>query len=1487
MQKRHKDILRPLVAELRRTLAGSADGSVRGDLDRELERLGIAPDGTITSFDALPNPSRAEERARVVAEAELATVTSPSERASARAAFVERAAYGHINRLLALRVLEARGLIDETLRANPDYQGLPEALHLLRTDDPRRAAGPDGGWWAVVEDACNALAASLPGLFSPDSRSGPTATLHDPAIALRPSARALIHCIALLGGGPSDTRKALDPAALDDLDAAFADPDAIGWAYQFYQEEAKAQVYLRLKGGRKVTSRDEIAAATQLFTEPYMVKWLLQNSLGRSYHEAYPDSALPATWEYYIRPDVLDVPAVSSLEGLTLLDPCMGSGHFLREAFDMFVAMYRERQPGLSAVEIADRVLAEHLHGIDLDPRAAQLAAFTLYARAWELVRDERRATRMPGPGTFTPAAMSLATTPDRIAPGALARHLQRHPEDRILEPFLDGVFAALEQADTLGSLLRPRAHLAPAIAELRNSTMRLLEDPDEQELQRVIVTMVGTDPTALEDLLLNRAASGFAAEARGTDDVAAALFGRAGERGARLLQVLDRQYAVVVTNPPYMGSKNMETLMLRYVERHYPSGKRDLYAAFILRNLDLAGPGGRVAMVTQQSWMFLSSYAGLRAVPEEELATVRARRGFTGLLRETSLETLAHLGSNAFEEISGEVVQCALFVTARHLPASSHTLTALRLVGIKSPVEKATVLRQGAAEREDAKKSGMMSHACQLDLLSLPGTPIAYWMQRELLSMFQLSPRFSSILKTKQGIVTGNNDRFLRVFWEVGNEEKYDVYLKGLGYAKWYGFTELSIRWDIDKRKIAELPVGRAKAPEDFIRNGWSYSSMARGCMSPREYISGWKYDNRGPVIFPSDADLAIVGSILASNFGTNMLRYITQGNDFNSYHIDSMPIWRERVRFPFTLTVKLLVDLAKFRASQSLTDRYFSYSPSPAQSLAVQRSLYGSLAYSLTLEALQEHAVHKAYGLENKQVQLCFEETGTPSGFFPLLIGYDALPPLADRVALDANVRGLLASHLGSPPPTVPTPQPDAAILRQPVGIVVPEEVRDCICLAATILPRAESPSLRSRLRTMYEAGPRVGVASEGENEDEGTTEPTTGTYLPIPVESFLEELSQRLQIHPISIYWLLEELHTEGARCKPEEQRLLEDRLSVLVLRLFGHRWPKQLEAGEPVPEWADRDGIIPLLPGTGEATLADRLRERLRAEDGDLGAQQAEALLQELTGLSLETWLRRAFFPRHVRQFKYRPIAWQLASNPTAGGSKRKGGGKLVPAFECLVYAHRGGRDLLARIRTQYVTPLLNVERARRDAARQGGDDTAAALATARVQELERFAEALRGVEEHGFAFGSKPNGQGLATDGLDALLAAEPLDRWSGDGLAAPTDRDDLLARERAWHADINDGVRVNVAPLQLAGLLLSEILKEPDARKAIVDRARWRADERRWVREGVLPRCGWMPDEIPESPRWTERAPERAAEAAQLARKRAEALAKLEHGDDR
>ena len=1407
MLKRYKDLMRTLVIELRHILVGTtaADGTlIRGDLDRELERLGIAPDGTIAPFDVLANPTPNERQAYRVAVTQL-EACDKAQRASTRMEIVERAAYSWINRLLALRAMETRGLIEETLRNNPDYDGIPEALFILRQTDPGRASDADGGRWAILEDACATQATALPGLFA----------LDDPATALHPSTPALIRCMTLVGG-------AMAGFTLAESDAAFADPDAIGWAYQFYQEEAKADIYAKLSRGGKVSTRSEIAAATELFTEPYMVKWLLQNSLGRSYHEIYPDSTLPATWEYYVKPDQLVTSTTFTLSRLTVLDPCMGSGHFLREAFDMFIAMYREQFHALSATEVADRILSRHLYGIDIDPRAAQLSALTLYLRAWELVHDERRKERKPGPGTYTPPAMNLATTPTSLTEGALQRHFGRHPQDMPLKPLLEGVFAGLEQADMLGSLLRPKEYLDHAIAELqRPHTIRIDFDPAEAELRRTITEMANRDPAGLRQMLLDRIAETFKVEAGNTDDVSAALFGREAERGVRLLQLLDRRYAVVVTNPPYMGSKNMDMLLKKYVEKYYPSGKRDLYAAFILRCLELCRPNGRVAMVTMQSWMFLRSFAELRAMPKEKIQEIRRPGTFTGLLRETSIERLAHLGPNGFEEIVGEVVQSAMFTLANQKPSGEHRMVAFRLVGVRSPQGKsASLLRRGYSET-----SKFITKPRQADFLAIPESPIVYYLGEELLTCLIENKRLQDVAEVRQGLATADDNRFIRYTWEVLSiSNRWAPLTKGGGYCKWFGQNWYHVDWENAGARLKAFGKSVLRNVDAYFHLGWSYSRICRGSASLRHFDIPGCIGDKGPGIY---SDEVSIPAILQSHALSFMLRAISPQLAFevNTVMQAPLPNGEDRVR---SALAKISEMYKRFLISGVLTERTFINTISPVEEYRIACRLH-------SIEGVIERVICQAYDLSADTIQTIVNDTGIPAGWYPLIVGYDKVPGLP----VDLDLPSL------------------------------PQELFDYLETHVYIQPdEKELARIKANLRTLYEARPGAKSIEQEETDeavedDEGEKEIASGAHISIPTETFLEDLSVKMQLHPISVYWLLEELRAEDARSKPEEQRLLEDRLSVLVLRLLGHRWLKQIEVGEPVTDWADPDGIIPLVSGTGKATLAEQVRARLRAEDGELGAQKTEALLVELTNMSLEEWLRKRFFPRHVSQFKYRPIAWHLMSTPVNDGKRKRGNAQRGPAFECFLYYHACRGDALARIRTQYVEPLIRAERQKLGDASLFQDETASVLAHARIRELEALVEKLRLIEERGFA---GPE--------LDKIIAEEPLDRWSGDGYLPPANRDELLHSEQAWHVDINDGVRVNIAALQLAGVLAGDVLKPVDAKKAIADRARWRADERRWARAGKLPRCGWMDESVPESPRWTEREPERVAEQMKLEQKR-------------
>jgi hypothetical protein len=463
--------------------------------------------------------------------------------------------------------------------------------------------------------------------------------------------------------------------------------------------------------------------------------------------------------------------------------------------------------------------------------------------------------------------------------------------------------------------------------------------------------------------------------------------------------------------------------------------------------------------------------------------------------------------------------------------------------------------------------------------------------------------------------------------------------------------------------------------------------------------------------------------------------------------------------------------------------------------------------------IEGLSEREVFSAYGIAGEDLQAVLDETGTPAGWFPLIAGYDAIPELPS----DVSVPGELLEPLA----------------REPRRSLSQQAVYD----------------LKRRLRAAYEAGPgakpvdELTTATEDEAEDDEETDAVAGARIPIPAETFVEELAQKLEVHPISIYWLLRELREkERVVCESELVRFVEDYVSVMVLRLLGHQWPREVESHQPVPAWVDRDGIIPLTEGTGEPTLLGRVRARLAEDFGPDRAGAVEREFDEITGRPLQAWLASDFFRRHIAQFRKRPIAWHVTSSIASNGKRRgRGASQAAPAFACLVYYHRLDADLLPKLRTQYVGPLRTSLQTELGALekmsnRSADQDARRVELLGKLEELTAFDARLDKVIVEGFA-----------SPTLDAIAATEPLDKWcSRDGRTrAPDTRDGFVAQERRYDPDLNDGVRVNVAPLQRARLLAADVLAPKDVEKAIADRAEWRADERRWCREGKLPQPGW------------------------------------------
>jgi len=575
---------------------------------------------------ALSNGSAARrESADAVGKLEEAVARSSREQV------VERVAYTWFNRFCALRfmdvnrytrigvvspaegqfqpeiLLEAKmGHIDEELASGPKRQKIAD---LLSGKSPSSDAQGEA-YRLLVVAACNARHQAMPFLFE---------RIDDFTELLMPD--------DLLSGSSilAYTREAMTPDACQDV-------EVIGWLYQFYISEKKDAVFEGLKKNQKI-SAENIPAATQLFTPHWIVRYLVDNSLGRLWLLNRPKSKLAERMAYYIPPEKpeTDFLKVKGPEDLKVCDPACGSGHMLTYAFDLLYAIYEEE--GYDAAEIPEKILTHNLYGIELDERAGELAAFALTMKA--RARQRRFFNKRVQPHITVLEKVSFGR-------GELAEYMGHVGRDL----FTQGLVETLQQfgeADNLGSLIVPQVgKVADVLAALEAKDM---------------------------------AGNLFLAETH--QRVLSVL---------RVAEALSPRYAVVVANPPYMGSKGMNGALSDWAKKNYPNSKSDLFAMFIERNLDLTVKGGAVAMITMQSWMFLSSFEALRS----------------RILNQHTILSMAHLGARAFDSIGGEVVSTTAFVLENaHRP--DYRGAYMRLVDGNSEAEKMEMMAKAIAQGQAA----------------------------------------------------------------------------------------------------------------------------------------------------------------------------------------------------------------------------------------------------------------------------------------------------------------------------------------------------------------------------------------------------------------------------------------------------------------------------------------------------------------------------------------------------------------------------------------------------------------------------------------------------------------------------------------------------------------------------------------------------------------------------------------------------------------
>ena len=659
---------------------------------------------------------------------------------------MEEVAYTWFNRFSALRFMEVNGYLPSHVRVFTDEnnafkpQILAEALHLeldkLDKDKVyalKETEQTEELYKYLLIVQCNALNSILPGMFQ---------TIADYTELLLPD--------NLLREG-SVIEQMISQIPEDNWQDAV---QIIGWLYQYYNSEKKDDVFAALKKNVKIT-KENIPAATQLFTPDWIVRYMVENSLGRLWVEGHPDTKtqlLPTPeeqaayiagsrdpedtkWHYYLEEAQQEPQVQAQLseiskqyadltpEQIKVIDPCCGSGHILAYLFDVLMQIYENY--GYTSRDAVTSILQNNLYGLDIDDRAAQLAYFAVMMKARRY--DRRFFSHTTQPHVYAIEESNRIEKPD-------------------VEYFCNG---KLELKDTMHAILTQ------------------LYDAKEYGS---ILTITPQDWDALY--------------ARFDEVADASSFHRESIRKkllplVQVAQTLAQKYDVVVTNPPYMGASNMNSDLSEYVKKYYPDSKSDLFAVFIEVCSRMAKQNGYQAMITQHAWMFLSSFEKLR----EKM-----------MLTETI--SMAHLGARAFEEIGGEVVQTTAFVRcANHVEGYKGTYC--RLIEPTS--------QQGKEEMFLAGQNRYTAN--QDDFAKIPGASVAYWVSKKLYSTFRNSLLYDYTISDGQN-KTGDNAKFVREFWEVRNSnvgkgKKWLFYAKGGGYRKWYGNLSEVVNWSEEAREF------------------------------------------------------------------------------------------------------------------------------------------------------------------------------------------------------------------------------------------------------------------------------------------------------------------------------------------------------------------------------------------------------------------------------------------------------------------------------------------------------------------------------------------------------------------------------------------------------------------------------------------------------------------------------------------------------------
>ena len=755
---------------------------------------------------------------------------------------VEESAYTWFNRLTALAFMEANEYIDEKMIFNNGLKNEPgiidnyydfeffknldadlqRELHDLR--DENTANSIEKLYSILVEEKCEELSAIMPFMFKKKGTYSdilfPTGLLIENSLLVR-------------------IREEIGKEAPIEL---------IGWLYQFYNSEKREVVYDGSMKKEKI-NREYIAPATQLFTPDWIVKYMVENSLGKLALESTGvNESLKTNWKYYIESELDKNSEKIKIEDVKILDPAMGSGHILVYAFDLLFEMYENL--GWSTKDSVLSILKNNLYGLEIDERAGQLASFALMMKARE--KFSRLFSVLKREEAFKLNTLIIEES------NKLSEKIKNKLKDKNLNN-LSKIIEDFEDAKEYGSILK----LETIDKEILEKEFNLLKESLDNEQGTLIFNEDELDINIEEDLEL--------IESLIAQHIA-----------------LTNKYEVVVTNPPYMGNGRMNTVLKKYIETNYSDVKNDLFAVFFIKCGEITKKKGYLAFMSPFVWMFIKSYEELRKIfIEEKTISSLVQLEYSGF-EDATVPICTFVLQNSYTDKKGEYIRLSDFKGAKNQPIKT-------LEAIQNP------------------NCGWRFQAKQKDFEKIPGSPIAYWVSDKIREIFEKNKKLGEVGEAKQGLATADNNRFLRLWNEVNynkigynmsnsqevleSKKKWFPFNKGGEFRKWYGNQEYLVNWENDGYEIKNFYDEKGKLRsrpqniESYFKESISWSKVSSSNFSMRFYQKGLLFADAGMSYF-SNENLKYILGLSNSKLINKILSLLSPTLNFEVGHISNIPI-------------------------------------------------------------------------------------------------------------------------------------------------------------------------------------------------------------------------------------------------------------------------------------------------------------------------------------------------------------------------------------------------------------------------------------------------------------------------------------------------------------------------------------------------------------------------------------------------------------------